>query len=232
MVAQERKAGVAIAFGHTSSGWTTPLKNEMNEIWHPAQVQGVNYYTFGGPRSWFSPYSERSNPRSPYYQAWVGGYVIRKADGTLPNDPQLLASELTNLDQRSWLEAMGDPQPVSVLDSLTSAGSILIDGSNWPLWHGIYRSHSDLSANATSELAQIIGMPDQSAWPAGVSPFHDVILEGYLAWKVQPKENVTVVIYAVAARYAAQSLALGGTPALSRDELLAMMRSASLRTVN
>ncbi len=231
LAAQERKDGVAIEFVPRSPHWVTVMKNEMNEIWLPAKVQGVNYYTFGGPRNPFRPYSERSNPRSPYYQAWIGGYVIKTADGSVPADPQALASELTNLDQRSWLEAMGDPQPVSELESLTSAGNIDIGGTSWPLWHGVYRSHSDLSADSESQLAGILGMPKKSSWPVGVSPFHDVTLDGYLAWKVDTAHRVTLVIYAVAGRYAGQSEALSTDSALSKDELLSMMRSAAIRPV-
>jgi hypothetical protein len=69
---QERKDGIAIIVSQTSPAWVTPMKNQMNEIWEPAKVQGVNYYTFAGPTTWLRSYSERSNPRSPYYQAWGG----------------------------------------------------------------------------------------------------------------------------------------------------------------
>jgi hypothetical protein len=60
------------------------MKNQLNDIWDPIKANGVNYYMFAGPRTWFTPYSERSNPLSPYYQAWVGGYVIKQRDGYLP----------------------------------------------------------------------------------------------------------------------------------------------------
>lgn len=128
------------------------------------------------------------------------GRNLKTSDSSVPADPHALASELTNLDQRSWLEAMGDPQPVSELESLTSAGNIDIDGTSWPLWQGVHRSHSDLSADLESQLAGILGMPKKSLWPLGVSPFHDVTLDGYLAWKVDTAHRVTLVIYAVAGR--------------------------------
>ena len=97
----------------TVGGMDQPHKNQMNEIWDPMKADGVNYYMFAGPRNWFQPYSERSDPRSLYYQAWAGGYVIRMRDGTLPADLQSLAWQVTALDQRSWLSTMGKSCPES-----------------------------------------------------------------------------------------------------------------------
>ncbi len=44
----------------------------------PVKANGVNYYMFAKPQTWFRTCSELSNPISPYYQAWVGGYASRK----------------------------------------------------------------------------------------------------------------------------------------------------------
>src|SRR5579883_1448005 len=118
LIKQEREDTVVVTLGPLSSAWIAPLTNVMNEIWAPAKVRGINYYTFAGPHSWLHSYSERSNPRSPYYQAWVGAYVIKGVNGSLPADPEALARELTTLDQRSWLSAMGDPKPLAELDVL------------------------------------------------------------------------------------------------------------------
>ena len=82
---------------------------------------------FAAPRTWLSAYSERANPVSPYYQAWVGAYVIERTDGSLPDDVPSLARQVTALDQRSWLSAMGDPRPIAESSPATSAGNIAID---------------------------------------------------------------------------------------------------------
>lgn len=232
LAGQERSDGVAVSFDPASHLWVATMKNRMNEIWVPAKVEGVNYYSFGGPRTWFRSYSERSNPRSPYYQAWGGAYVIRKPDGTVPDDPQALVRELTTLDQLSWLEAMGDPGPKAALGELTSAGSIRIDGSDWPLWHSTYRTHSDLSARPSTPLAKLLGMPTVSSWPANVSSFHDVVLDGYVAWRPDRERTVLIMVYAVSASYPGQALALDGATPLARDELLGFMSSARLESVN
>ena len=231
LVAQERADAVAIVFAKPPSVWTTPMKNRMNGIWEPIKANGVNYYMFAKPRTWFNRYSERSNPISPYYQAWVGGYVIKTRDGSLPADLESLAWQVTALDQRSWLSAMGDPSPIADSSPATRVGSITVDGHSLPLWHGTMRSHSDLSAHPTGPLATLIGMPPRSSWPSGVDSFHDVNLDGYFACWVDPQRKVSVVVYAVAANYVAQTQEQRNA-GLIGDELLSLMKSAKLESVH
>ena len=97
LMAQERADSVAISFAVPPPAWISPMKNQMNDIWDPIKANGVNYYMFAGPRTWFTPYSERSNPSSPYYQAWVGGYVSKQRDGSLPANLETLAWQVTAL---------------------------------------------------------------------------------------------------------------------------------------
>jgi hypothetical protein len=207
------------------------MKNRMNDIWEPIKANGVNYYMFAKPRTWFNRYSERSNPISPYYQAWVGGYVIKTRDGSLPTDLESLAWQVTALDQRSWLSAMGDPSPIADSSTATRVGSITVDGHSLPLWHGTMRSHSDLSAHPTGALATLIGMPPKSSWPSGVDSFHDVSLDGYFACWVDSQRKISVVVYAVAANYAAQTQEQRNARLMS-DELLRLMKSAKLESVH
>jgi hypothetical protein len=207
------------------------MKNQMNGIWEPIKENGVNYYMFAKPRTWFKGYSERSNPISPYYQAWVGGYVIKATDNSLPTDLESLAWQVTALDQRSWLSAMGDPSPIADSSPATRVGSITIDGHSLRLWHGTMRSHSDLSAHPTGPLATLIGMPPKSSWPSGVDSFHDVTLDGYFACWVDSQREVSVVVYAVAASYAAQRQEHRNVGPIN-DELLRLMKSAKLESVH
>jgi len=231
LVAQERADSVAISFAEPPPAWIAPMKNQMNDIWDPIKANGVNYYMFAGPRTWFTPYSERSNPLSPYYQAWVGGYVIKQRDGSLPANLETLAWQVTALDQRSWLSAMGDPRPLADASQAIRVGNILIDGHNSPLWHGTMQSHSDLSADASGPLPTLIGMPPKSSWPSGVASYHDVSLDGYFACWVDPQRKISVVVYGVAATYTPK---LTGTtnPGLINDEILNLMKSAKLQAVN
>ena len=231
LVAQEQADGVAVVFAEPPPVWITPMKNQMNDIWGPIRAHGVNYYMFARPRTWLKHYSERSNPMSPYYQAWVGGYVIKATDGSLPTDLESLAWQVTALDQRSWLSAMGDPRPMADSSPATRAGIIAIDGRSLPLWHGTMRSHSDLSADPSGPLARLIGMPPKSLWPSAVGSFHDVNLDGYFACWVDPQRKVSVVIYAVAADYAVQTEEHRNSIRIS-DQLLELMKSAKLQAVH
>jgi hypothetical protein len=193
---------------------------------------GVNYFMFAGPHTLLSTFSERSNPQSPYYQSWVGGYVIKQRDGSVPNDLQSWAWQVTTLDQRSWLSTMGDPRPLAESGSATNAGDITIDGHRLPLWHGIMRSHSDLSDHPAGTLATLIGMPPKSSWPEGVNSFHDVTLEGYFVCWPEPVHHVSVVIYAVSASYAGPPPTAQHSGKTINDELLNLMKSAKLASVD
>ena len=231
LVAQEHADGVTIVFPKPPSAWVTPMKNLMNPIWAPIKTNGINYYLFAGPRTWLNSYSERSDPASPYYQAWVGAYVIKRVDGTLPNDLQALAWQTTALDQRSWLSAMGDPNPLAESTPAVSAGTITIDGRTLPLWRGTMQSHSDLSAEPRGPLATLIGMPPKSSWPAGVDSFHDVTLDGYFTWWADSARKVSIVVYAVSASYPGQTATVGSR-SLVNDELLSLMKSAKVEAAH
>jgi hypothetical protein len=231
LLAQERMDGVTIDFGSTPTVWVKPMKNLMNPIWLPIQADGVNYFTFAAPGNWLRSFSERSNPRSPYYQAWVGGYVTKRKDGTLPSDLPMWASQVTALDQRSWLSAMGDPMPVADFGPAAPVGNIEVDGHDLQLWQGTMQSHSDLSEHPHGPLATLLGMPPKSTWPTGIRAFHEVTLDGYFVCWSDPKRNIAIVIYAVAAVFEDPSGVISANHRIIKDELLNLMKSARIKPV-
>lgn len=232
LIRQEHLDTLAIVFPRPPPTWISPMKNQMNDIWDPIRADGVNYFMFAAPRTWLSTYSERSNPQSPYYQAWVGGYVIKRRDGSVPIDLQSWAWQVTTLDQRSWLSTMGDPMPLAESGSATKAGDIVIDGHRLPLWHGVMRSHSDLSEHPTGALATLIGMPPKSSWPGGLDSFHEVTLDGYFVCWPEPVHHVSIVIYAVSASYSEPFPTAAHENERINAELLNLMKSARLVPVN
>jgi hypothetical protein len=231
LAAQEKADGVAMVFGVRPPAWITPMKNLMNPIWQPIGATGVNYYTFAGPARALRSYSERSNPASPYYQAWVGGYVTKRQDGTLPADLTAWAKQVTELDQRSWLAAMGDPHPLADFSVPTALQKVVIDGHALQLWHGTMRSHSDLSDESAGALATLVGMPPRASWPAGTRSFHDLTLDGYFVCWSDTTRNVSVVIYAVAATAADRSAREHDETSHIQDELLRMVGAVRLDAV-
>jgi len=231
LAAQEKADGVAIVFAKPPSPWVMPMKNVMNPMWQSIGAEGVNYYTFAGPSNLLRSYSERSEPSSPYYQAWVGGYVTKRRDGTLPQDLPAWAKQVTELDQRSWLAAMGDPQPLAEAAVPISAGNVVVDGHTLELWHGTMRSHSDLSEKPNGPLATLIGMPPKSSWPPGIRSFHDVTLDGYFVCWPDATRRVSIVVYAVAASSPDQAATVNASRRDIRGELLSLMETATLETV-
>ncbi|HEY2561666.1 MAG TPA: hypothetical protein VGI48_18290 [Caldimonas sp.] len=231
LVSQEKSDGVAIVFAKPQSPWIRPMKNVMNPMWQSIGAEGVNYYTFAGPSNLFRSYSERSDPASPYYQAWVGAYVTKRRDATLPQDLPAWAKQVTELDQRSWLAAMGDPRPLAESAAPTRAGSIVIDGRSLELWHGAMRSHSDLSEKANGPLATLVGMPTKSLWPAGVRSFHDVTLDGYFVCWADATRRIAIVVYAVSSVPADQPTRDRAQRRDITGELLSVMKTARLETV-
>jgi hypothetical protein len=134
---------------------------------------------------------------------------IKARAGSLPTDLESLAWQVTTLDQRSWLSAMGDPRPVA-------------DSSP---------AQRDLSAHPTDPLATLIGMPPKSLWPPGIDSFHEVSLDGYFACWIDAQRKVSVVIYAVTADYAEQTEE-HRNHSLITEELLRLMKSAKLEAVH
>ncbi len=88
----------------------------MDPIWKPLGYKGVNFYAYGGPSN-KQDIAVRSEPDSPLYQAWFGAYVISggKSISEVGDKNQACQAFLAlgEYDQRSWLEAMGDPHPLA-----------------------------------------------------------------------------------------------------------------------
>ncbi|MGH7654234.1 MAG: hypothetical protein ACREN6_06175 [Gemmatimonadaceae bacterium] len=231
LVAQEKSDGAAIVFAKLPRPWVAPLKNVMNPMWKPIAAEGVNYYTFAGPSNLIRSYSERSDPASPYYQAWVGAYVTKRRDGTLPQDLTAWARQVTELDQRSWLAAMGDPAPLAESAPPSGVGNMVVDGRTVELWHGTMRSHSDLSERANTPLATLVGMPAKSSWPPGASSFHDVTLDGYFVCWSDTNRRVSVVVYGVALLPVDHPATGSHAHRDIRGELLGLMKTAAVKAV-
>jgi hypothetical protein len=176
------------------------LKQEMTAICRPLGLRGMDYFTFGGPKHFFARYVERSNPFSRFDQAWFGVYIIKasKERFGLDGDGIEAVARLAESDQRAWLEAMGDPDPVATWTKLGLREEILIDGHEVSLWEGTIVSHSDLTDAPVSRFASLLGMPPQSNWEGVVTLYHEITLKGiYGAWYLE-ECGVAVVLYGCA----------------------------------
>jgi hypothetical protein len=230
-VVQERANGAEVVLGTIPNGWTKPFKLTMNDIWKDLHLQGVNYFTFGGPQGAKS-YSSRADFRSSRYQAWMGVYAVdaRKnvfgRDNALINrSPALFIRELSRLaehDQNAWLRSAGDPSPKAVPTRFRQAGTIRIDGADRPVFDSTMESHSDLSLSEKG-VATLLGRPKPSYWTPHLSEYHPVILHGfYVAWYA-PQSQTVFVAYANSASFRTNSgESIDYAPAL-RAELQSML---------
>ncbi|MGH7633865.1 MAG: hypothetical protein ACRENC_09065, partial [Gemmatimonadaceae bacterium] len=166
---------IRATFDSMPPGWVAQ-QNVMDEIWAPVHVRGVNYFAYGGPATPHA-FAARSDPDSPFYQAWFGVYVTAGPAAARADVPMRLGA----LDQRSWLGAMGDPEPQFQLIGTHRRGKVVVEGIARPLYEWNATTHSDLGPG-TTPLATQIGMPPVGQWPHGLTPFHALLLRGYYTY--------------------------------------------------
>jgi len=192
-----------VEFDSLPAGWMTKQLNAMDGIWQPLGARGVNYYSYGAPAQAGS-YATRSDPQSPLYQAWLGAYVVVGALDSVSADSaaaqQRWIVALAERDQRSWLDAMGDPSPLAQTVLPLRRSEMRIAGASRPLYAGDMRSHSDLSKGGTP-LATAVGMPPELDWLMDVASFHDVVLHVQGAVWYDRDRHVTIIVYAASSQF-------------------------------
>jgi hypothetical protein len=196
-----------VEFDSLPPGWVTGQLNEMDPIWQPLGARGMNYYSYGAPVP-PATYAARSDPWSPFYQAWLGAYVVvgaldsASADSADAQQHWIVA--LAERDQRSWLEGMGDPSPLAQATLPLRRSDLLVAGTKRALYEGEMRSHSDLSRGGTP-LSNALGMPPVLDWRADLEPFHDVVLHVQGAIWYDRARHVTIIVYAASSQFRTRS---------------------------
>jgi hypothetical protein len=208
-LAQERANGAAVVLGTIPKGWTKPFKLAMNDIWRDLHLQGVNYFTFGGPQGARS-YSSRADFRSSRYQAWMGVYAVDARQNVFGRDNVSInrssasfireVSRLAEHDQKAWLQSTGDPSPKAKLTRFREAGTLSIDGSDRAVFEGTMESHSDLSLSEKG-VATLLGRPKPSYWTPHLSAYHNVTLHGFYVPWYEPRSQTVFVAYANSASF-------------------------------
>ena len=148
------RLGLHLLFTRIPAGWIPGLHPaDLTPAWRRAglPVEGVGYSTLGSIGDGAQT-SNRFWPTSPYYQAWLGGYLIQtpagfgwSADTGLEVERLL---EAAVVDQRTWLTNYGCREPrvsiqpgsFRVLEETTHQ-----DYSAW-LVQGTLQSQSDVGA--------------------------------------------------------------------------------------
>jgi len=197
---QETKNRVKPVFNNLPDGWNMPMKQAMNNIWKSLSIKGINYFTFGKPKTVFSKYIERSNPRSRFYQSWFGIYIISGENKSFGiKNGEINISELGQLaefDQQAWLKAMGDPNPeAKFIGNFTILDSFVIDGSKQTIYEGRMKTHSDLTEKNKTRLVQYLGMPPKQKCENKFTSYHTVTLKGIYGGWYNKQNEVTIVFY-------------------------------------
>jgi hypothetical protein len=179
----------------------------MDEIWVPLKLTGVNYFAYGAPVK-PNAFAARSDASSQLYQAWFGGYAINGgrdvfASGVSAKEFAWFA-KFAELDQASWLAAMGDPHPNAKWIRHSKPQSIRIAGGARRLYIATMVSDSDVSepSDHMTALAKAIGMPRElTSGPVPVKPFHPLTIEGLYAFWYDSKRDMVFVVYAAAGAF-------------------------------
>jgi hypothetical protein len=204
--AHSASAAARIDLGDLGPDWIVQT-HAMDDIWVPLKLTGTNYFAFGAPVK-PNTFAARSDPASPLYQAWFGGYAINGgkhvfAKGVKAKEFDWFA-KFAELDQASWLGAMGDPRPNAKWLHHSKPQTIHIDGEARTLYIATMVSDSDVSESSdhTTELAKSIGMPQKLAsGPVQVKPFHPLTVKGLYAFWYDSKRDMVFVVYAVASTF-------------------------------
>jgi len=233
---QERSNGAAVVLATIPNGWTKPFKLAMNDIWKDLHLQGINYFTFGGPQG-AKGYSSRADFRSSRYQAWMGVYavdarqnVFGHANALINRSSGLFIRQLARLaehDQKACLRSAGDPSPAAKSTQFRQAGTLHVDGSDRAVFEGTMESHSDLSLSEKG-VASLLGRPRPSYWTSQLNAYHHVTLHGFYVPWYAPRSQTVFVAYANSASFRTTSgEAIDYAPAL-RAELESMLEGVRI----
>jgi|GEM_PF-1938727 len=251
---EDRIIGAVPRFTVTAPGWMRyPLKIDGQRLWKQWDLGGMNYFKIArsGPHNW----SERFNPASRFYQAWLGVYIVRDSDpsATLRSaqdacygfeqgdepDPERLTLAAVG-DQLYWLDKSGHPNP-----AMAPRGQIAIERTEQrghPAWllAGSFDTFSDIHGTPTAYRLYdaSYGIPAEKTWRHLVEPFHPLVMHGfYIAWRweancgggIQSRPGCTVCIYAAGVEFDRQDGVHANTFPLVKDDLLRMAQGITWR---
>ncbi len=139
--------------GHPA-GWIDGfMLADMTKTWHAAGLaaRGLNYFTLGAIEHGLS---SRFIPESPYYQAWLGGYLVELESDETWSDQDYF--RLPEADQNKWLWHFGDPSAAMRFDPRAATENLPGYGHPAKLiqWHGT--THSDVGARSRRVYARAV----------------------------------------------------------------------------
>lgn len=236
----EKNLGYKLDFLSLDPHWIESLVlYDMSRLWQRARLRarGLNYFTFGRVQHGVST---RFEPASPYYQAWLGGYLVQFETTAAPSLSDCW--KLGEVDQDGWLALYGDPQPKTKAHPHSFKP---LKDSSWGRYPGtLYQweaeSRADVTAAAPNFIAKqmITGLAhffnfhrplkmrvahflNRPEAAEVVSPHHPLTLKGYAAIvEVNPGRNLKAVLYANGVIFSDRSGVEHNTFEIIKDNLL------------
>ena len=197
----ERRLGYKLELNQDANKWIDgTMIFDMTPVWKKSgfEATGVNYFTIGKVSSGIST---RFDSNSPYYQAWLGGYIVRFSQSRewTMNDH----FHLGEADQKNWLTIYGIKKPVADIDfkRIITHDSFNIGNFKGTLCQGGGDSNTDVGnninkiylsalwsggtyffkrSNPNLELSYSNFIPDWSREKL-LNPYQIIHLEGYVA---------------------------------------------------
>jgi hypothetical protein len=201
-VARQAAADVVPQFNYLAPGWLPLQTISLTPFWSAAGLPetGTNYYSLGAPLPG-SPYWERFDPNSPYYQAWFGAYVVGNFQFASEwEKPNLQPSDISQsvarvealsvVDQDAWLEGYGNTAPNT---QVVPNSTVVVPAGN-----GFFRVFYTLTSESDvgGTIPQYPFYPPYSTASNLVPPYQPVVIEATLLLKYLPVEKELIVIYA------------------------------------
>ena len=224
VLSREREVGYKIELNADKNRWLgNGFPFDMSSIWKKFGLDavGVNYLTVG---SLANNISTRFDSSSPYYQAWLGGYIVKfssSREWELDNHFKLGVA-----DQKNWLQLYGVKNPTVEVDrrNVTDLGEVNIFGYSGRLYKGMIKSNTDVGNNYNNIRLSAI-------WAGGVYfykkndpglvlnykkfitvwtgaeplfPYQVIDLEGYITI-LEINKNTKAILYVNGARFTDKS---------------------------
>ncbi len=210
---RERQIGYRLMLHAPASHWIpATMIFDMTPVWKRfgLNAKGVNYLTVGAVKNGLSA---RYDAASRYYQAWLGGYIVRFTNPkawTLENHFALGVA-----DQKNWLELYGVRTPFVEVQkgSVRNRGPITVSGYKGTLYEGNIWSNTDVGdARPWSLSPMMAGMAKifeidnpklklsrsnfipQWTNTQPLASFQNILLKGYIAI-IPLTPNTTALLY-------------------------------------
>lgn len=197
----EKKLGYRVELRNLEPDWINgTMIFEMTPVWkkHGIAATGVNYYTIGAVKN---SLSSRFNPLSPYFQSWLGGYIVQFDQ--IRNWTAQDHFALGEADQKTWLSLYGDSSPLVTISAseFKDLDNIQISGFHGKLYECGGWSHSDVGSgnkslilhllmsacanifNISNKSLNLIGSNFIPKWSSNlkINSYQKIYLKGYVA---------------------------------------------------